>query len=79
MNDYLSKIKKKLEEVHDQIKKRVDIKSSRTKTWYDQKAKQIQFEIDQKIWLYNPRRMKGKAPKLQSSREEYFVAQAARW
>ncbi|KYN19872.1 hypothetical protein ALC57_07787 [Trachymyrmex cornetzi] len=30
------------------------------------KTRQIHFEIGQKIWLYNPRRVRGKAPKLQS-------------
>lgn len=42
---YLCTIKKKLEEIHESVRKRVDMKSSRTKTWYDQKARQILFEI----------------------------------
>ncbi|XP_018313146.1 uncharacterized protein [Mycetomoellerius zeteki] len=41
-NDYLGKIKRKLEEVHDQVRKRIDIKSSRTKTWVKGKAPKLQ-------------------------------------
>jgi len=52
--------------------KRVDIKSSQT--WYDQKTRKVQFNVGQKIWFYNPRRKKGRAPKLQSSWEgPYFI------
>ncbi|XP_018378085.1 PREDICTED: uncharacterized protein LOC108770849 [Trachymyrmex cornetzi] len=41
---------------------------------HDQKTRRIHFEIEQKVWLYNPRRVKGKAPKLQSSWEgPYYV------
>ncbi|KYN22045.1 hypothetical protein ALC57_05561, partial [Trachymyrmex cornetzi] len=44
------------------------------KTWYDLKARQIYFEVRQKVWLYNPRRRKGRSPKLQSNWEgPYFV------
>ncbi|RLU25235.1 hypothetical protein DMN91_003328 [Ooceraea biroi] len=39
------------------------------KTWYDRRARDILFEPGQKVWFYNPRRIKGRAPKLQSSWE----------
>ena len=67
LEGYLGKVKRKLEEIHKNRRKRVNIKSSQTKTWYDQKAKQIYFEEKQKVWLYNPQRNKGKTPKLQSN------------
>ncbi|XP_011706996.1 PREDICTED: uncharacterized protein LOC105462163, partial [Wasmannia auropunctata] len=63
--DYLRKIRGKLEKIHENVRRRVEIRSSRTKTWYDQKARQIHFDEGQKVWFYNPRRTKGKAPKLQ--------------
>jgi len=48
--------------------------SSRIKTWYDQKARQTHFEMGQKVWLHNPRKVRGKTPKLQSSWEgPYYV------
>jgi len=72
--DYISRIRKKLEDLHEAVRKRIDIKSSQTKTWYDQKARNIQFNVGQKVWFYNPRRKKGRAPKLQSSWEgPYFI------
>ncbi|XP_018398078.1 PREDICTED: uncharacterized protein LOC108776069 [Cyphomyrmex costatus] len=66
---YLGKVKKKLEDLHEGVRKKVDIKSSLTKTWYDQKARQIHFEEGQQVWFYNPRRTKRKAPKLQCNWE----------
>jgi len=52
----------------------VDIKSSQIKTRYDQKARKIQFDVGQKVWCYNPRRKKGRAPNLHSSWEgPYFI------
>jgi len=72
--DCVSRVRKKLEDLHEVVRKRVDIKSSQTKTWYDQKARKIQFDVGQKVWFYNPRRKKGRAPKLQSSWEgPYFI------
>jgi len=71
--DYIS-VRKKLEDLHEIVRKRMDIKSSQINTWYDQKARKIQFNVGQKFWFYNPRRIKGKAPKLQSSWEgPYFI------
>jgi len=72
--DCVSRVRKKLEDLHEVVRKRMDIKSSQTKIWYDQKARKIQFDVGQKVWFYNPRRKKGRAPKLQSSWEgPYFI------
>jgi len=68
----ISRVRKKLEDLHKIVRKRVDIKSSQTKTWYDQKAKKLQFNAGQKVWFYNPR-IKGRTPKLQSSWEGPYV------
>ncbi|XP_018347287.1 PREDICTED: uncharacterized protein LOC108751549 [Trachymyrmex septentrionalis] len=74
LEDYLGKVKRKLEEIHKTVRKRVDIRSSQTKSWYDQKARQIHFKEGQKLWLYNPRRKKGRTPKLQSNwKGPYYV------
>jgi len=47
-------------------------KSLKMKASYDQKTRQIQFREGQKVWLYNPRRIKGKAPKLQCNWKGFF-------
>jgi len=72
--DGVSRVRKKLENLLEIVRNRVDIKSSQTKTWYDQKIRKIQFNVGQMVWFYNPRRKKGRAPKLQSSWEDpYFI------
>jgi len=62
-----------LKEILESIRRHLDIKSSRTKIWYDLKARQIHFEMSQKVWFYNFRRMVEKAPKLQNSRKNSFL------
>jgi len=69
LEEYMGKIKRKLGEIHESIRKRINIKSLQTKTWYDQKDRQIYFKEGQKVWLYNSRRSKGRTPKLQSNWE----------
>lgn len=59
------KLREKLEKIHAYARKRMDVKSSRVKFWYDRGARQGSFVEGQKVWFYNPRRIKGRAPKLQ--------------
>lgn len=66
---YVSELKEKLNEIHDRVRQRLSLKSSRAKAYYDRKARQIHFECGQKVWLFNPRRIVGRSPKLQSNWE----------
>ena len=66
---YLSKLKKKLIFIHDVARRRLGLKSQRMKLWYDLRDRRLSFEPGQKVWLYNPRRIVGRAPKLQSNWE----------
>ncbi|EFN71499.1 hypothetical protein EAG_05899, partial [Camponotus floridanus] len=63
----------KLDRIHFEVRGRMDIKSSRMKSWYDRNARQILFQEGEKVWFFNPRRIKGRAPKLQSNWEGPFV------
>jgi len=63
--DYVRDLAKRLEVIHSGVRERIQGKSLKMKAWYDQKTRQIQFQEGQKVWLYNPRKVKGKAPKLQ--------------
>lgn len=63
---YINELKRRLDRIHRHVRERMEVRSSRTKVWYDRKARLIQFQEGQKVWLYNPRRERGKAPKLQS-------------
>lgn len=67
--NYVSKLRGKLNEIHEKVRERLKMKSLRTKAFYDRKARQIHFEAGQKVWLFNPRRVIGKTPKLQSNWE----------
>jgi len=77
--DYLGKVKRKLEEIHEGVKKLIDIKSLQKSEKggegrCDLKARQIYFEEGQKMCLYNSQRKKGRISKLQSNWEgPYFV------
>lgn len=53
--------------IHDGVRQRLNIKFLRAKTFYDRKTRQIHFEPEQKVWLYNPRRTVRRTPKLQSN------------
>ena len=53
--NYIGKLKKKLNKIHKIARRWLEIKFQGTKVWYDQRARQVNFEVGQKIWLYNPR------------------------
>jgi len=73
VEDYIKNLKEKIEKIHTYVRGKLSLKSSRVKVQYDRKARQILFEEGQKVWLYNPRRFKGKAPKLQRNWEGPFT------
>lgn len=59
---YVKDLREKLEEIHSTVKKRMSLRSSRIKTWYDRRARQVSFHEGQKVWLYNPRRKMRRTP-----------------
>jgi len=65
--------KKKLDKIHQEVRNRMEMRSSKIKGRYDKKVRDCSFEQSQKVWLYNPRRKKGKTPKLQRDREGPYV------
>ncbi|XP_036146013.1 uncharacterized protein LOC118646668 [Monomorium pharaonis] len=71
--DYVGDLRLKLRELHAVVKKRMDIKSSRVKAWYDRKARLVLFQEGQKVWLCDPRRSRGKTPKVQNSWESPYL------
>jgi len=68
-NIYVSELRRKLNALHAGVKQQIDLKSRKVKTLYDSKARQLLYEKGHRVWLFNPRRDKGKAPKLQSNWE----------
>ncbi|XP_011859544.1 PREDICTED: uncharacterized protein LOC105557028 [Vollenhovia emeryi] len=70
---FLGNLKGKLDQIHSSVRERMEVKSSRMKSRYDQGVRQILFQEGQKVWLFNPKKERGKAPKLQSSWEGPFL------
>ena len=67
--DYVRGLKRKLESIHNDVRERMDLRSTRVKNKNNRGVKQVLFQEGQKVWLFNPRRVKGKAPKLQRNWE----------
>jgi len=66
---YVQRLKNRLNNVHSEAKRHLNLQSLRSKIRYDQRARKINFNIGQKVWFYNPRRVRGKSPKLQRNWE----------
>ncbi|XP_020298020.1 uncharacterized protein LOC109862393, partial [Pseudomyrmex gracilis] len=71
--DYIREVESKLEEIHQDVRERLEMKSNKAKMRYDLKARHVLFDVGQKVWFFNPRRSKGKAPKLQKNWEGFYV------
>jgi len=69
IENYVSKLKTKLNKIHNEVRNRINMRTLRSKMLYDRKARLINYEPGQKVWLYNPRKVIGRAPKLQSNWE----------
>jgi len=65
-------LRRKLNVLHKEVRQQLDLRSQKVKVLYDRKARQLLFETGQKVWLFNPRRIKGKTPKLQSNWEGLY-------
>lgn len=46
---YILSLKKKINKIHSKIRERLTMKSSRTKTFYDRKTRQVYFKSGQKL------------------------------
>jgi len=64
VEEYIKNLREKIEKIHTYVKGKLSLKSSRVKVQYDRKARQILFKKGQTVWLYNPRKFRGRAPKL---------------
>ena len=67
--DYVQDLRARLDEVHNNVRRRIQIASDRMKTRYDLRANTSGFQEGDLVWLYNPRRRRGRSPKLQQDWE----------
>lgn len=72
IENFASTLREKLDEIHSEVKEKMNIKSSRVKSYYDRGVRKILFQEGERVWFFNPRRIKGRAPKLQSNWEGPF-------
>jgi len=63
------RLRKKLNDIHNDARQRLNLQSLRSKIRYDQTARKINFDVGQNVWFYNPHRERGKSSKLQSNWE----------
>ena len=71
--DYVANLKNQLNSIHSDVRNKLQVKSDRMKSRFDIKTHMIYFQPNQKVWFYNPRRIKGKTPKLQCDWEGPYV------
>lgn len=68
-DDYVDRQRLLLSKIHDDVRIRSKIASDRIKEKYDRKVNCGGFNEGQLVLLYNPKRLKGRNPKLQSDWE----------
>ncbi|XP_018567628.1 uncharacterized protein LOC108908177 [Anoplophora glabripennis] len=73
VHDYADQLRKRLLEVHDVVRERINIATDRMKTQYDLSTNSAGFQEGDRVWLYNPQRKKGISPKLTPSWEAPFT------
>ena len=74
VEEYVENLAEKLHHIHNSVQDHLRIASDRMKARYDVRANDAAFNEGDAVWFYNPRRRKGKSPKLQASWEgPYFV------
>ena len=61
--DFVKTLKHRLEEIHHQVRSQLRLKSDAMKLRYDAKASQSGLQTGDRVWLFNPRRKKGRCPK----------------
>ncbi|KAJ8915697.1 hypothetical protein NQ315_000631 [Exocentrus adspersus] len=73
VDNYISHLQDRLKLTHAEVRQKMRIESDRMKTRYDLRANTGGFQVGEKVWLYNPKRTKGKSPKLQKSWEGPYI------
>lgn len=66
-DDYVSKLRKRMDEIHDRVRANIHEASDRMKEHYDIRATEGGYQPGDLVWLFNPQRRRGFSPKLQRS------------
>lgn len=68
-NEYVASLTSRLRKVHKLVRENIRSSSRRMKTRYNLSAKANPFKEGDLVWLYYPKRRKGRCPKLQRNWE----------
>ena len=71
--DYVNKLRTNLLKTHAMVRERLYAAGKRMKTRYDAKANMAGFEVGDAVWLYNPKRKRGRSPKLSPAWEGPYI------
>ena len=71
--DFVFQLRENLDSTHRLVRGHLKLASDRMKTRYDVRANSAGFRVDDRVWLYNPYRKKGRNPKLQSQWEGPYI------
>ena len=55
--------------IRDRVRGRLKIASDKMKTRYDIRSNSVGYQEGDQVWLFNPKRRRGRSPKLQSNWE----------
>lgn len=67
--DYVSRLRRRLDDIHEQVRRNIQDASDRMKESYDINTERSGYQIGDLVWLYNPQRRRGLSPKLQKDWE----------
>ncbi|KAJ8974844.1 hypothetical protein NQ317_016636 [Molorchus minor] len=64
--DYVTTLRRRMDDIHDQVRSNIQSASDRMKETYDIGAQNNGYQSGDLVWLYNPQRRRGLSPKLQT-------------
>ena len=67
--DYVTDLRRRMDDIHEQVRTNIQGASDRMKDQYDVKAEKGGYQPGNLVWLYNPQRRRGLSPKLQRNWE----------
>uniref|UniRef100_A0A1B0DGT8 Integrase catalytic domain-containing protein n=1 Tax=Phlebotomus papatasi TaxID=29031 RepID=A0A1B0DGT8_PHLPP len=66
---YRDELRRRLDIIHESATELLKKTANCMKIRYDRSARPRGFQVDDKVWVYNPKRRRGRSPKLQSNWE----------
>jgi len=64
-NDYVEHVVEMMAKAYDDVRAHLGRSAERAKQYYDFKSKPTSFQVGELVWVYSPRRFKGRSPKWQ--------------